>query len=178
MALFESYVSRLARVRLTQPQFDAIVSWAYNTGGPANSSVWAAVNDPARHAEVPERLSRWNKGGGKVLRGLVRRRKAEGLMWEGRISEALEVAGSIPAGTVSRTREIPKPTAAELARRTPGAVAVAGGNAAGAGSIAVAEPSPDYYTAQVVAMVAFVVIAGFAAVYIARRWAKLSEDWV
>ena len=34
--------------------------------------------------EVPAEIKRWNKAGGKILRGLVRRRKAEALMFQGR----------------------------------------------------------------------------------------------
>jgi len=34
--------------------------------------------------EVPTQIKRWNKAGGKVLDGLVRRRKAEALMFEGK----------------------------------------------------------------------------------------------
>ena len=33
---------------------------------------------------VPEQIKRWNKAGGKVLEGLVRRREAEALLFEGK----------------------------------------------------------------------------------------------
>jgi len=34
--------------------------------------------------EVPHQIKRWNKAGGKVLEGLVRRREAEALLFEGK----------------------------------------------------------------------------------------------
>jgi lysozyme len=33
---------------------------------------------------VPEQIRRWNKAGGKVLKGLVRRREAEALLFAGK----------------------------------------------------------------------------------------------
>jgi lysozyme len=33
--------------------------------------------------EVPNQIKRWNKAGGKVLEGLVRRREAEAKLFEG-----------------------------------------------------------------------------------------------
>lgn len=36
------------------------------------------------YEEVPAQMQRWNKAGGKVLEGLVRRRNAESLLFEGK----------------------------------------------------------------------------------------------
>lgn len=91
MGTFERWVSNLAKVDLKQCEFDALVSWAFNTGGPATATLWKKLN-AGNKAAVPAELAKWNRGGGKVLRGLVRRRKAEGLMFAGKIEEALAVA--------------------------------------------------------------------------------------
>lgn len=91
MKTFEDHVNRLAKVRLEQHEFDALVSWAFNTGGPAHASVWKALNAGNKSA-VPGALALWNKAGGKVLNGLTRRRKAEGLLFQGKINEAYAVA--------------------------------------------------------------------------------------
>lgn len=75
---YEEAVKRSVKVELTDNQFSALVSFCYNVG-PANfakSSVLKAVND-RRFDLVPSRLALWNKGGGKVLKGLVARRSAE-----------------------------------------------------------------------------------------------------
>ena len=41
------------------------------------------LND-ADYASVPFEMRRWNKAGGKVLQGLIRRREAESLLFEGK----------------------------------------------------------------------------------------------
>lgn len=95
MATFEDHVNRLAKVPLAQHEFDALVSWAFNTGGPESASLWRVLNAGNR-AAIPANLAQWDKGtiGGKkvALAGLTRRRKAEGLLFAGKISEAYQVA--------------------------------------------------------------------------------------
>ena len=91
MQTFERWVSNHAKVTLTQNEFDALVSWSFNTGGPASATLWKKLNAGNKTA-VPAELAKWNRGGGKVLAGLTRRRKAEGLMFAGNVSEALKVA--------------------------------------------------------------------------------------
>ncbi len=95
MKTFEDHVNRLAKVDLKQHEFDALVSWSFNTGGPSTASVWSAINRRDM-ASIPANLAQWNKGtvnGQKVvLNGLTRRRKAEGLLFQGKIKEAYAVA--------------------------------------------------------------------------------------
>jgi lysozyme len=95
MATFEKHVNGLAKVDLKQWEFDALVSWAFNTGGPSTASLWTALNS-GNKAVIPAKLAEWNKGTVKgqkvVLSGLTRRRKAEGLLFQGRIAEAYDVA--------------------------------------------------------------------------------------
>jgi lysozyme len=93
MGTFERHVEQLAKVELAQCEFDALVSWSFNTGGPASATLWKRLNS-GNKAAVPAELAKWNRGGGKVLPGLTRRRKAEGLMFTGQIKEALAVAHS------------------------------------------------------------------------------------
>jgi len=91
MITFERHVRKLCKVELAQHEFDALVSWAFNTGGPATATLWKKLNAGDRRA-VPVELAKWNRAGGRVLNGLVRRRKAEGLMFAGKIDEALKLA--------------------------------------------------------------------------------------
>lgn len=58
---------------LNQNQFDALVSFTFNCGSGGLQQLCA--NRTA--AEIAEKMLLYNKGGGKVLPGLVRRRKAE-----------------------------------------------------------------------------------------------------
>ena len=82
---YENYVNEYVNVALSQNQFDALVSWVYNLG-PANlkaSTMLKVLND-GKYDDVPYQMKRWNKAGGKVLDGLVRRREAEALLYQGR----------------------------------------------------------------------------------------------
>ena len=82
---FEGYVDKLVTLDLEQNQFDALVAWTFNLG-PTNlkSSTMLQVLNEGKKSEVPFQMKRWNKAGGKVLQGLVRRREAEALLWEGK----------------------------------------------------------------------------------------------
>jgi lysozyme len=93
MATFELHVREYANVALTQNEFDALVSWSFNTGGPATATLWKKLN-AGNKAAIPAELAKWNRAGGKALAGLMRRRKAEGLMFNGDIRGALAVAHS------------------------------------------------------------------------------------
>jgi len=73
------------KVDLKQNEFDALVSWTYNLGPTnLNSSTMLRVLNEGKHDDVPTQIKRWNKAGGEVLKGLVRRRNAEALMFEGK----------------------------------------------------------------------------------------------
>ncbi len=79
---FARGVQALLRVDVSDGQFSALVSFAYNVGlgGLKKSSVLTAVNG-RDFAAVPRRLQLWTKAGGQVLPGLVRRRAAEAALF-------------------------------------------------------------------------------------------------
>jgi len=82
---YEGYINNMVKVPLEQHQFDAMVSWVFNLGsGNLSSSTLLRVLNEGKYEEVPEQILRWNKAGGKVLDGLVRRRTAESLLFEGK----------------------------------------------------------------------------------------------
>ncbi|WP_316377453.1 lysozyme [Enterobacter hormaechei] len=75
---YESDVSRLVRVGLTQGQFDALVSFTYNLGARSlSTSTLLRKLNAGDYAGAADEFLRWNKAGGKVLNGLTRRREAE-----------------------------------------------------------------------------------------------------
>ena len=75
---YESDVSRLVKVGLTQGQFDALVSFTYNLGGRSlSTSTLLRRLNAGDYAGAADEFLRWNKAGGKVLNGLTRRREAE-----------------------------------------------------------------------------------------------------
>lgn len=82
---FERAVARLATVPLTQGQFDALVSFAFNLGegALARSTLLRLLNE-GKYTEAALQFGRWVKGGGKELPGLVRRRAAERALFEAR----------------------------------------------------------------------------------------------
>ena len=84
MEEYEGYIEEYVEVPLSQNEFDALVCWVYNLG-PTNlrNSTLLMVLNQSKFDEVPEQIKRWNKAGGEVLKGLVRRREAEALLFQG-----------------------------------------------------------------------------------------------
>lgn len=82
---YEEYVEKLVEVPLNQDQFDALVCWVYNLGPTnlATSTLLYKLNK-GQYDDVPSEIKRWNKAGGEVLKGLVRRREAEALLFLGK----------------------------------------------------------------------------------------------
>lgn len=75
---YESDVSRLVKVGLTQGQFDALVSFTYNLGARSlSTSTLLRKLNAGDYVGAADEFLRWNKAGGKVLNGLTRRREAE-----------------------------------------------------------------------------------------------------
>ena len=85
IAKFEDHVNNNVKVPLNQNQFDAMVSWTFNLGGGnLKSSTLLKVLNGSDYTDVPNQIKRWNKANGKVLEGLIRRREAEALLFEGK----------------------------------------------------------------------------------------------
>lgn len=77
---FEKAITELIEPQLTQKQFDALVSWAFNVGSGAvkESTLRRRLNSGDDVATtIAEELPRWNKGPNGPLEGLTRRRAAE-----------------------------------------------------------------------------------------------------
>lgn len=103
---FARGVRNLVKVELSDPQFSALVSFAYNVGlgGFKRSSVLTAVNASDFDA-VPRRLNLWAKAGGRVLPGLVRRRAAEGaLFMAANVGAPKEIITPVPSKPVVESR--------------------------------------------------------------------------
>lgn len=75
---YEPAVQRYVKVPLTQGQYDALVDFAYNAGAKnlLQSTLLKKLN-AKNYAGASKEFEKWVYGGGKVLPGLVRRRKAE-----------------------------------------------------------------------------------------------------
>jgi lysozyme len=90
LAKFEAAVNKAVKIDLSQNEFDALVSLAFNIGGGAfaKSTLVRKLNAGDRAGAAAAFLS-WNKAGGKTLPGLTTRRKAE---WAQFLSTASETA--------------------------------------------------------------------------------------
>lgn len=78
----EAAVLRLTRIELRQNQFDALVSFVFNLGAGAyqRSTLRAKVNR-GEHDSAPAEFLRWVYANGKILKGLIARRKAEAAVY-------------------------------------------------------------------------------------------------
>lgn len=79
LVTYENDVLRLVKAPLNQNQFDALVSFTFNLGGGslAKSTLLNKINKNPCDPSIRAEFAKWRLAGGKVLAGLVRRRKAE-----------------------------------------------------------------------------------------------------
>lgn len=76
LGVFERIVSSKIKISLTQNQFDALVSYTYNTGG--SDTLFKLINQKAPEEQIQKWFeTKYITAGGVKLAGLVRRRKAE-----------------------------------------------------------------------------------------------------
>ena len=168
---FASGVRRLLTRSLSDRQFSALVSFAYNVGlgNFERSSVLRAVN-AGNFEAVPRRLSLWVKAGGRTLPGLIRRRAAEAALFT--------ADGLAPAeGLVGQPVEAPRGKAAHTSTTTLAAIvsalaAAASSLASGvrdlAGALPAARPS----------LIAAVIVAAAAVWIIRERWLKSRDEGI
>lgn len=82
LAKFEKAVAAAVKVPLTQNQFDALVSFAFNVGvGALRDSTLLRLLNAGDYKGAAAQFGRWNKGGGSVLPGLVKRRADEAALF-------------------------------------------------------------------------------------------------
>jgi len=83
LARFEAGVLRLIKVKLTQGQFDALVSFSFNVGlGSLQNSTLRMKLNRGDYEGAAEQFLVWTKAGPKTLPGLVKRRTHEKEMFE------------------------------------------------------------------------------------------------
>lgn len=87
-----SFVNKAVEVKLTQAQFDALVDFAFNVGitNLRNSTLLKEINE-GRFPEALAQFDLWDRCGGVVNAGLLRRRNAEVAEFGGEISAGIEI---------------------------------------------------------------------------------------
>jgi lysozyme len=81
--IFERGVTELVKVALTDNQFSALVSFAFNCGiGNLKKSTLLKRLNQTRYLAAAAEFPKWCKADGKPLRGLKRRREAEKKLFE------------------------------------------------------------------------------------------------
>lgn len=75
-------IKAIGNAPTTQAQFDAMVSFHYNTGAIARATL-TRKHVAGDHAGAAAEFLRWTRAGDKVMKGLVRRREAEAAMYRG-----------------------------------------------------------------------------------------------
>jgi len=82
LAQIESRLGQLVTVPLNDNQFAVLVSFAFNLGlnNLARSALLRRLN-AGEYSAVPDELLRWVNVKGELSRGLLRRRIAEGKLW-------------------------------------------------------------------------------------------------
>lgn len=82
---FESFLAKEPYAEdITQGQWDALVDFLFNlgVGNFLSSTLRKRIIEDVDHDDIPNQFRRWNKAGGKVLMGLVKRREWEAQMYE------------------------------------------------------------------------------------------------
>lgn len=164
---FSDGVTAALRRDLSDAQFSALVSFAYNVGlgNFRASSVLKAVNAGDFEA-VPRRLNLWVKAGGRTLPGLVKRRAAEA---------ALFMTPDAPADAPVSADHPPLAPPVEQARAKP---PVASRTLWAALAAALAAAGQAVAPSRVVALALALGIVAAAAFIIFERVRKMKEEGV
>jgi len=109
LAAVERNVERYIKVPMTQPQFDALVSFDFNTGSLAKSSIDDKINAGNSSAAMAT-LLQYDHAGGRQMAGLTRRRHAEVLMFNGNVTGALNLAGAHAATGTTMPQATARPS--------------------------------------------------------------------
>ncbi|MGA0564183.1 lysozyme [Ancylobacter sp. VNQ12] len=145
-------VERLVKVHLTDNQFGALVSFAFNVGNKAfaNSSLLKKLN-AGNYDAVPAELARWNKNDGKVMKGLTNRRAAEAGLWA---KGSFVASNTVEAAPGNPIKDLTKPET----------ITAAGGLLSGAAALATGSPA-----IQIAVGICLVVAVGVIAFLVIRK---------
>ena len=168
---FAAKVEDLIKVELTDNQFGACVSLAFNIGigGFSKSSVLRFINKH-QFDNAADAFALWNKAGGRVLPGLVKRRAAEAALFqEDDVDEEDDV-------NTSRIPDAPEGKPATHSTTNIAAVATAAAGVSAAAKEVVDNTHSVFSSGNIIMIVLGVIVLAGAAWIIKERWAK-ARDW-
>ena len=89
---YGSYVDKYVTSNINPYQRDALISFAYNIGNAnlKSSTLLKKVNNNPTDKSIKDEFLRWNKAGGKVLKGLTLRREAEAELYFTEYSDSVK----------------------------------------------------------------------------------------
>lgn len=116
-------VDRVVTVPIGENNRSALISFQYNTGGLPKSTLLKKLNSGDFDGAARE-FERWNKAGGKIYKGLVRRRAAERALFE------MDAKDDIPDGEPNMPQRV-EPSSPPPAPATVATVGAAGGASIG-----------------------------------------------
>lgn len=112
----EREVLSLTKVKVTQCQFDALVSFVYNVGdGAFFKSTLRGYLNQGDFDNAAKEFARWNKNDGTVMKGLTRRRASEAALFNGADAKTAIAAGvasdedKLPNSGPGANRRVPRP---------------------------------------------------------------------
>jgi len=162
---YVNQVNELVTTELTQNQFDALVSFQYNTGALGKSTLLKRVN-ARQFDQVPAEFMKWVNDNGKLVPGLVNRRRAEVALWRG-ITDTSIASANVPVDVPQPPKPITKSRIAnasvgvgvagglEIAGQFNQAIATASATHDSVGILALLVRSPSFWIA-----LAIIVLAG------------------
>lgn len=122
IAKFENAVNTSVTVEINQNEFDAMVSLAYNIGaaGFKRSSVLRRLNKGDRSGAA-RAFHMWNRGGGRILAGLVSRRAREAALF---LKPVVAPEEPFMPQAVEPSKEPPKPATVAVGTCAAGGLAM------------------------------------------------------
>ena len=149
----ENAIARNVKVKLTQSQFDALVSLIYNIGeGNFKKSTLLKKLNKGNYDAVPEQILVWNKSAGKTIKGLVARRAREATLWSEDEWEADNTVNDVRGSEISRaTPSVINKENISWGAGIIGSVGLAGGGVVSEGA------GPIQYAIAVIMVIGFVV---------------------
>lgn len=98
VAAAAAYVNSAVLIALSQPEFDALVDFVFNLGrGAFAGSTLLKTLNAGDLAGAANQFDRWDRAGGQVVAGLLRRRQAETALFQKGAAPA-GGSGTVPAG--------------------------------------------------------------------------------